>query len=357
MRRSRKIWRASPASNDTWRDGTYPASVADSRLPAIPVADFNLNPGEPLAEGLRRLSLDQFDRALTHLRGQSGSRDVAIHEMRKASKRIRALLRMVRPVIGERVFKAENASLRDAARLVSGVRDGAVLVDAVGQMRGRYGHLLAPGVFGDLEDRLRRRHQRMLARVLEDDDVLEHVVAELHRARSRYAAWPIDLDDPRFEVARSNRRAISNTFSSIGPGIAVTYRDGQKEMKSSITAPTTESFHAWRKHVKYLRHQVEIVSPVWPEVVGGLATSLSHLGDVLGDDHDQAELVRLVGSVPDLMPDPDERNLLVALSQQRRRELQAAALVMGKRIYAEAPDRFALRLAAYWSAWSAGGRQ
>ncbi|HUP14842.1 MAG TPA: CHAD domain-containing protein [Acidimicrobiia bacterium] len=331
--------------------------MGESRLPAIPVADFNLNPGEPLAGGLRRLSLDQFDLALTGLRGQSVSRDVAIHEMRKAGKRIRALLLMVRPVIGERVFKAENAALRDAARLVSGVRDGAVLVDAVGRMRARYGQLLAPGIFLDLEDRLRRRHQRMLGRVLDDDDALEHVVGELHRARSRYAAWPIDLEDPRFQINRSNRRAIANTFSSIGPGIAATYRDGQKEMKSAIEAPTTEHFHEWRKHVKYLRHQVEIVSPVWPEVVGGLATSLSHLGDVLGDDHDQAELVRLVGSLPDLMPDPDERNLLVALSQQRRRELQGAALVMGKRIYAEAPDRFALRLEAYWSAWSVGSRQ
>ena len=323
----------------------------DSRLPAIPVAEFNLNPGEPLAGGLRRLSLHQCDLALTGLRGQTVGRDLAIHEMRKASKRLRALLRMVRPVIGERVFKAENAALRDAARLVAGVRDGAVLVDAVGQMRGRYGHLLAPGVFLDLEDRLRRRHQRMMSRVLEDDDVLEHVVAELHRARSRYAAWPTDVEDPRFQVPHSNRRAISNTFSSIGPGIAATYRAGQKDLKSSMVAPTTEHLHSWRRNVKYLRHQVEIVSPVWPEVVGGLATSLSDLGDVLGDDHDQAELVRMVSSLPDLMPDPDERNLLVALSHQRRRELQAAALVMGKRIYAEAPDRFALRLEAYWSAW------
>ena len=315
------------------------------------MAGFNLSPGEPLAGGLRRLSLDQFDLALMGLRGQSVSRDVAIHEMRKASKRIRALLRMVRPVIGDRVFKAENAALRDAARMVSGVRDGAVLVDAVGRMRGRYGHLLAPGVFLDLEDRLRRRHQRMLARVLDNDEVLHHVVGELHRARSRYAAWPIETEDPRFAVGRSNRRAISNTFSSIGPGIAATYRDGQKQMRSAIAAPSTERLHEWRKHVKYLRHQVEIVSPVWPEVMGGLATSLSHLGDVLGDDHDQSELVRLVASLPDLMPDPDERNLLVALSQQRRRELQGAALVMGKRIYAEGPDRFALRLEAYWSAW------
>jgi CHAD domain-containing protein len=333
------------------RHRPYPVHVGDSRLPAVPVADFNLNPGEALAGGLRRLSLDQFDLALTGLRGQSVSRDVAIHEMRKASKRIRALLRMVRPVIGERVFKAENGALRDAARLVSGVRDGAVLVEAVGRMRGRYGHLLAPGVFVDLEDRLRRRHQRMLSRVLNDDDVLEHVVGELHRARSRYAAWPVELEDPSFPIGRSGRKPITNSFSSIGPGIAATYREGQKQMKSAIAAPTPEHFHAWRKRVKYLRHQVEIVSPVWPEVVGGLATSLSHLGDVLGDDHDQSELVRLVASLPELMPDPDERNLLVALSQQRRRELQGAAVVMGRRIYAEAPDRFALRLEAYWSAW------
>ena len=325
--------------------------MGDSRLPAVPVPDFNLSPGEGLAGGLRRLSLDQFDLALTGLRGGSTSRDVAIHEMRKASKRVRALLRMVRPTIGERVFKAENRALRDAARLVAGVRDGAVLVDAVGRMRGRYGHLLAPGVFLDLEERLRRRHQRMLGRVLDDDEVLDHVVAALHRARSRYAAWPVDMEDPRLSVGRSSRRAISNEFSSIGPGIAATYRDGQEEMRSAMTTPTPEYFHEWRKHVKYLRHQVEIVSPVWPEVVGGLASSLSSLGDVLGEDHDQSELVRLVASLPDLMPDPDERNLLVALSQQRRRELEGAALVMGKRIYAEAPGRFAMRLDAYWSAW------
>lgn len=276
---------------------------------------------------------------------------MAIHEMRKASKRIRALLRMVRPAIGERVFKAENAALRDAARIVSGVRDGAVLVDAAAQMRGRYGHLLAPGVFLDLDDRLRRRHQRMLGRVLDDDEVLENVIGVLHRARSRYAAWPIDLEDPRLSVGRSSRRAISNDFASIGPGVAATYREGQGAMRSAISVPTPERFHEWRKHVKYLRHQMEIVSPVWPEVVGGLARSLSQLGDVLGDDHDQSELVRLVASLPDLMPDPDERNLLVALSQQRRRELQGAALVMGKRIYAESADRFAVRLEAYWSAW------
>lgn len=321
-------------------------------LPAISSPEFGLTPGEPLAGALRRLSVEQFDMALNGLRSQNINRDLAVHETRKAAKRIRAVLRMVRPVIGERVFRAENGALRDAARVVSGVRDGAVLVEAVKGIRDRYAHLLAAGVFADLEDRLGRRHQRIVSRVLEDDEVLEQVVGALHRARSRFAAWPIDLDDSRFSVGRSGRRAIANNFSSIGPGIAATYQRGQREMRSAISSPSPERFHAWRKQVKYLRHQMEIVSPIWPEVVGGLASSLSQLGDVLGDDHDQSELVRVVASLPDLMPDPDERNLLVALSQQRRRELEGAALIMGKRVFAESADRFTRRLDAYWSAWS-----
>jgi CHAD domain-containing protein len=308
-------------------------------------------PGEPLASALRRLSVEQFDVAIAGLRDQHISRDVAVHEMRKAAKRVRAVLRMVRPVIGDRVFRAENSALRGTAQVVSGVRDGAVLVDAVKGIRSRYGHLLAPGVFFDLEDRLGRRHQRIMGRVLHDEDVVEQVVGALHRARSRYAAWPVDLDDP-YTVRGSGRRVIANTFSSIGPGVAATYGRGQREMRTAVSSPTPEHFHEWRKQVKYLRHQMEIVAPVWPEVVGGLATSLSQLGDVLGEDHDQAELVRLVASVPDLMPDPDERSLLVALSQHRRRELEGAAMVMGKRIYAESSDRFTRRLEAYWSAWS-----
>lgn len=125
-------------------------------------------------------------------------------------------------------------------------------------------------------------------------------------------------------------------------------------MKLAYARPVPEHFHAWRKRVKYLRHQMEILSPVWPEVIGGLAGSLENLSDVLGDEHDQAAMIGLVASLPELVDDPDERNLLIALAQQRRRELQAAARVMGARVFAEEPDQFGGRLKAYWSAWSFG---
>lgn len=318
-------------------------------LPALPTPDFNLIAGETLASGLRRVSMEQFESALGGLTDSSVDRDVAIHEMRKAAKRLRAVLRMVRPSIGEKVYRAENAVLREAASSVSGVRDGAVMVDAVHRLRSRYGRLLAPGTFADIESRLAARHQRMSNRVLEDEETIRHLVTVLYRARSRYAAWPVDPDDPRF-----GNRVIPNGFRAIGPGIAATYARGRREMRLAYSRSAPEHFHAWRKRVKYLRHQMEILSPVWPEVIGGLATSLERLGDVLGDEHDQAAMISLVASLPELVDDPDERNLLIALAQQRRRELQAAARVMGARVFAEEPDRFGTRLKAYWSAWSFG---
>ncbi|HJU52027.1 MAG TPA: CHAD domain-containing protein [Acidimicrobiia bacterium] len=317
-------------------------------LPALPAPDFHLLPGENLSGGLQRICLEQFEASLDSLSSRSHL-DLAVHEIRKSNKRVRALLRMVRPVIGEKVYRAENDALAQASRLVAPVRNGKVLLDAATRLRGRYSHLLAPGVFSGIEDRLQSRHERMMNRTLDDPEVLRQVTAIIYRARSRYAAWPTDPSDPRYGA-----RIIPNSFRSIGGGVGRTYERGRKAMEVAYRTRTPECFHEWRKQVKYLRHQMEIIDPLWPEVIGGLAASLEHLGDVLGDDHDQTELIGLVAALPELSPDPDERNLLVALSHQRRRELEGAARVMGGRIYAEGVKQFTGRLKAYWSAWSYG---
>ena len=317
-------------------------------LPALPAPQFFLIPGENLSGGLQRICLEQFESSLDTL-SERRDLNLAIHELRKSNKRVRALLRMVRPVIGNKVYRAENDALARASRLVAPVRSGRVLLEAVTKLRSRYGHLLASGVFGGIEDRLRGRHERLTSRVMDDPAILGEVTAIIYRARSRYAAWPTDPADPRY-----GPRIIPNSFRSIGGGVSRTYERGRKSMETAYRTRAPEQFHEWRKQVKYLRHQMEILDPLWPEVIGGLAISLEQLGDVLGEDHDQSELIGLVAALPELAPDPDERNLLVALSHHRRQELEGAARVMGGRIYAEGATQFTGRLKAYWSAWSYG---
>lgn len=320
-----------------------------AHLPALPNApDFSLTPGETMARSLKRLCLDQFQFSLNEL-SSGEDLNVAIHELRKSNKRVRALLRMVRPVIGDKIYRAENSALANASRLVAPARDGAVMVDAIVRLRARYGRLLAPGTWEVTESRLRGRHERMMNRVLADDELLATVAKAIYRARSRYAAWPVDADEPRI-----GPRPLPDSFRSVGPGVGDTYERGRQAMRNAYAIHRPENFHEWRKQVKYLRHQTEILTPLWPEVIGGLAASLAQLSDVLGDDHDQSELVRIVATLPEFAPDPDERHLLVALSNERRRELQAAARVMGGRIYAESENQFTSRLKAYWTAWNHG---
>lgn len=316
-------------------------------LPAVRSTPLALQRDETLAAGLRRVTLDQFDRALAGLTDPEADRDEAVHETRKAIKRLRAVLRMVRDEVGERVYRAENMVLRDTARRLSGVRDGAVMVEAVQKLRAHYGDYLARGAFAELEAALGERHQRRRRQVLEDAETLPSVVRTLRAARARYAAWPADASE-----AVGGRRVIRPGFEALGPGVGRTYRRGRKGLELARSQPSAVHFHEWRKEVKYLRHQMEVLEPLWPEVVGGLARSLDDLGEVLGEEHDLAVLLQLVAAVPTLCPHPVERSLLAAVAQHRRGELQLAGLVMGARIYAESPPRFLSRLEAYWEAWS-----
>ena len=101
-----------------------------------------------------------------------------------------------------------------------------------------------------------------------------------------------------------------------------------------------------------MRHQMEFLAPLWPEVVVGTAMTLERLGNILGEDNDLAELAELLRGRPDLCPDPRERSLLRALANQRRNELQTAAEILGRRIYAERPETLSARFGEYWGARS-----
>ena len=109
-------------------------------------------------------------------------------------------------------------------------------------------------------------------------------------------------------------------------------------------------FHEWRKRVKYLRHQMEALHMLWPEVIGGMAQALDTLGETIGDEHDLAELAHLIVSNPAIVPDDDGRRAVLVEVASRRLEFQALALRIGATIYHEKPRAFTARLGEYWNA-------
>ncbi|MDF2728669.1 MAG: hypothetical protein K0T01_455 [Acidimicrobiia bacterium] len=317
--------------------------LADTVVMTLPT--FRLHPGEPLGHGLKRLGVDAIDEAIRVFYDGDVPFGEAVHIARKSTKKVRSLLRLVRFEVGEQVYRFENQWMRDTSRLLSAVRTSAVLVNGAQDIRDMYGPLLAEGTFDEVLGRLVVNRDRIEERVMEDPEIIPRVVSNLERARGRYLSWSADPEArPVYGIG------LRNDYRAIGPGVNAMHARGRREMVSAYRAPGPESLHRWRKRVRYLERQLEILTPLWPEVMIGMAMTLDRISELLGQDHDLAELLQALADRPDLCPNPLERALMTALAEQRRSDLQTASRILGRRMYAESPSAFTARLGAYWKA-------
>jgi CHAD domain-containing protein len=324
--------------------------MATSRAGYQDLAAFDtslqLGESEPLGTGVKRVTMEQLERAASRFfDGADSGLGGAVHESRKSIKRVRALLRLVRGELPARIYDFENTSLRDTARLLTKIRAAQGVLEAARSIHDLYGDLLAEGTFSVLLERLTRRRDLMELEAVEDPNLVGRVVRGLERAYHRYGSWPTDP-----EAREVYGLGIRDSFDAVSPGLSATYSHGRQTMVAAYERSAPGDFHEWRKKVKDMRHQMEFLAPLWPEVVVGTAMTLERLGNILGEDNDIKDLGDLLRERPDLCPDHRQRSLFRALAHQRRSELQIAAEILGRRVYAEKPESLSHRFGEYWGA-------
>lgn len=91
---------------------------------------------EPLAQGVRRIALEQLDIADEKLASKEDPAS-AIHDARRCLKRLRYLMRLVRPALGEATYRRESEHVAATGRLLSGVRDIDVMRQTVAKLEDR----------------------------------------------------------------------------------------------------------------------------------------------------------------------------------------------------------------------------
>src|SRR4051794_37864127 len=74
---------------------------------------FRLKRAERVGKGVKRIVRRQVGEALQGLQ-KTPSEDETVHEARKHFKKVRAVLRLVRDEVGDKVYRRENARFRDA---------------------------------------------------------------------------------------------------------------------------------------------------------------------------------------------------------------------------------------------------
>src|SRR6478752_2215331 len=82
-------------------------------------------------KGVRRIANSAIDRALHVIGEPTVDTDEDIHVIRATTKHLRALLRLVRPLLPDETFKTEDEHLRKAARMLAGLRDAVVALQTL----------------------------------------------------------------------------------------------------------------------------------------------------------------------------------------------------------------------------------
>jgi CHAD domain-containing protein len=294
---------------------------------------YRFEGNESAADAVERVALEQLDKALEHTNAKT-KLDAAVHDVRVCFKKLRGLIRLVRDEVGDKLYKRENIFYRDLNRHLSEVRDTAALTEILGKLEERFAEELTDNAFASFRRSLTRAAGK---RQTEKKKALAQVRNNIIAARERVKRWPIKDDH----------------FSVVGPGLKQIYSQGRAGFGKAYEKQSVRAFHEWRKDVKYFWYHLRFLRPLWPKELKRFAKQVERLVDLLSDDHDLALLRDRVLDASKHSPEAQVDELLLALIEKRRAELETKARYLGERIYAEKPDAFENRFHEYWKAWRA----
>lgn len=252
----------------------------------------------------------------------------AVHEVRKALKRWRALMRLLGRPLGE---QAEQMRLeaRELMRALAGARDAQGALDAVADL----GKAEVPVSATSLET-IRKRLTE-----LRDSAEASGFTGDMRARLSRY------FDYATLSLERWPLMAID--FDTVADGLTATYRRARQLVPDDWTEAEAEHLHDLRRRVVEHRHQMDLIEHLWPRLGKVWAEEAQRLRNRLGACQDLAVLGAFTAPHQPLAP--WRSRLAPAIAARRGAHLKAAARLAG-RLFAEKPKAFRRRLAALWSA-------
>ncbi|GAB4144820.1 MAG: CHAD domain-containing protein [Sphingomonadales bacterium] len=300
---------------------------------------FRLKASDPNATAaVRRIAREQIRAMLAYVDDQACDRHRAVHEVRKRCKKLRALLRLAGPSLA--CAKDEEHAVRDAARLLSAMRDAQVLIETLDHV--------VTGFAGQVD---RRHYRRLRVHLLQRRDALAVEADGIDGALSHFRAEVAAL------AKRVSRWSLDETgFDAFAAGLKRSYRRGRKGLAKARAAPNAATLHDWRKQAKYHQAHAQLLRPIWPALLTSRQRAAAELGDLLGDDHDLAVFQGLLRDQGADLVSQAAIDRIGGLIESRHEALARQAWALGERLFAEKPALLVQRWHCYWRAARQGDK-
>ncbi|MEQ9505342.1 MAG: CHAD domain-containing protein [Hyphomonas sp.] len=275
-----------------------------------------------MTDGLRRIAAEEFALIRQGLADKSLPVARKVHESRKATKRLRALLRLTAPVFPE--AREEIAALRAAAARLSALRDKGALTETLARLG------LPAELAEDLRTALANQNATSAAA---QKRLLAAFAADIEAIAGRATGWTLDR----------------NGWRALAPGLARSHHRLRKTMTRAKRAIDEEPVHEFRKRAKDHWYHTLLLRGAFPDVMDGYAVAGERLCDDLGDWRDLGLLEAAVGALPaHVLAKDDAGRVQAAIAKARKRALRQAFRT-ARKLAIEPSEDYTARLKAWWS--------
>ncbi len=307
-------------------DGERPETQTHSSAPPArraPAGKLRLPRGRPLRAAMLSAFAGVLRGARRAARGSAEDPVRAVHEYRKALRRARAVVALLSPSLGRPAARGLTGHLKAAFRVTNAFRDADILLKT---LRG-----VPPEPDEDLP-----RHAIEVALELERRRTQAETAETLSRGVRGLAALPAAMEivlDPALSVHDVER------------GLARSRRRERRTLARALETGRDEDVHEWRKRVKELRYQLELLASTGSRELRRREKDLGRLAQDLGDVTDLFVLKREIGRREhegEIPPASGLAERLRRLSTERSREL----LSLGSQLFEEDPKTFARQVLA-----------
>lgn len=252
----------------------------------------------------------------------------AVHAIRRAFKRWRALMRLLAKPIGEPAERM-RVEARDLMRTLSGSRDVQAALDALADL-GKSELPMSATSAKTIETRLTKLRSEAEAAHF-TPELRQRVAAYLEAAGLASEQWPLG------EIE----------FDAIADAMTRTYGRGRDLIPADWFDAEAADLHELRKRVVEHRHQLELLDALWPRMAKLWAQETQRLRERLGACQDLEVFASYMAPHGPLAP---WRSRLQPLIEDRRAAHLDAAAKLAGRLFAEKPKAFRSRIRALWSA-------
>lgn len=277
---------------------------------------FVLAPHESPGEGLERVIREQAGKLAAECAEAMVDTAAFAHKARVRCKRIRAALRLAKPLMKPKAYTRENRWWRDQARLLSDLRDAGARLEALDSLR----PFLAGRIGSEATRRLEERFQRTRTAVEAD--------APIARFIERFDARADDL------IPKFSRGTRADLVTALGD----TYRLVRKTMHAALDGKEPELLHEWRKQAKYHALQARLMRQQFPDALDRRVAGVRDLAELLGEAQD-IEVVKAAAKRWRERP----QGFFVVLGA-RRQSLVTGATAAGAALFAVKPKAWMAEL-------------